>query len=258
MSARILANEFIRNLILLYRYPVQTVSIVITVALLFYGIFLGASFMAGPGAIFGEQLDAIIIGYLLWSMSIFVLSSFSWELEQEAVTGTLEHLYLSPHGPVAIIGARAVSSLFTTLLINALILGSILLLTGRTLSLNVLAFGPLIAALIAIHGFGYMLGSLSLRFKRIGQIMQIIQFPMLILLVAPFEQWEGLARYAGYFLPVVPAAGQLREVVAFGGSLDPAMMLIAFANGAAYLALGVALFRMADRWVRRAGMVGHY
>jgi ABC-2 type transport system permease protein len=258
VSARILANEFIRNLILLYRYPVQTVSIVITVALLFYGIFLGASFMAGPGAIFGEQLDAIIIGYLLWSMSIFVLSTFAWELEQEAVTGTLEHLYLSPYGPVSIIGARAVSSLFTTLLINALILGSILLLTGRTLSLNALAFGPLIAALIAMHGFGYMLGSLSLRFKRIGQAMQIIQFPMLILLVAPFEQWEGLARYAGYFLPVVPAAGQLRQLVAFGGSLDPAMMLIAFANGVAYLALGIALFRLADRWVRRAGMVGHY
>jgi ABC-type lipopolysaccharide export system ATPase subunit len=32
----------------------------------------------------------------------------------------------------------------------------------------------------------------------------------------------------------------------------------AFANGAAYLALGITLFRSVDRWVRKAGMVGHY
>jgi len=258
VSLRLLANEFIRTLILLGRYPVQTVMSIFTIALFFYMIFLGASLMAGPGAIFGEQLDGIIIGYLLWSISIFVMSGFSWELEQEALTGTLEHLYLSPFGPVAIVGARALSSLVTNLLMNAVVLVLILVLTGRTLTLNAQAILPLVAALLAIHGFGYMLGTLSLRFKRIGQFANIVQFPMLILLIAPFDQWEGLAHLLGYFLPVVPAAGQLRQVVAFGGSLDPGMMLIALANGIAYLALGIALFTMADRWVRRAGMVGHY
>jgi ABC-2 type transport system permease protein len=68
---RLFLAEFKRAWIEFKRYPAESVSGVVTFTAVFLGLFLGAKYMAGGGATaqFGMRLDAIIVGYLLWTLA---------------------------------------------------------------------------------------------------------------------------------------------------------------------------------------------
>lgn len=89
----------VRFLIELKRYPLNTLSSLATLYIVFLILFTGARYAQGLGVnLFGEGLEGLVVGYLVWTFAIIAYSDLSWELMREAQQGTLEQLYMSPRG----------------------------------------------------------------------------------------------------------------------------------------------------------------
>ena len=243
---------------LFLRYPSEAIGQVFGVTVLFYGLFLGIGYVAGPGGQFGTRLEGLVVGYVLWSLVVYAMSSLTWNLQNEAQMGTLEQLFLSPFGAGRVIATRALAELVLNLGINAIILVLILLSTGTRLYLSAGVLLPLIAALLGAYGLAFAVGSLVLLFKRAQQLVGMLQFFLIFLVMAPLESLAGPLASLQWFLPIAPGAGIMRGMMAQGQPLEALSLGAAFLNGLIFLAIGLLIFGWAARRVRYLGNLGGY
>ena len=253
----LLLAELKRNWILLWRYAAEAISGLIGITVVFYGLFLSAKYVAGPGLKLGDRLDSIVIGYVLWSLALFILGDIAGGLQREAQTGTLEQVFLSPFGASRVFLIRAVASLTTQLALNASILLIIMLLTGTRLAFPPALVLPLITVLLGAYGISLAMGSLALLLKQVQQLIGIFQFVLLFVLTVPIEESTGTA-ILGWLLPMAPGAALLRQLMAQGRPLDLTQLLVALINGTVYFGLGLVLFRWAEREAKRRGRLAGY
>lgn len=247
----LLLVEVWRSLLALRRYPLELLGAVVTLSLIFYLLFLGARFLAGPGVEFGGRLEAVLVGYLLWTFTLSAYNGLSFGLMEETQTGTLEQVFLTPYGPVRLYLVRDLAGLFTQGLLVFLIALVLMALTGARLAFTPQVLLPFLAVLLGGYGLGFAVGSLALLYKRIGQLLGLSQFLLLFLLQAP---GEGLFR----LLPLAPGAALARRMLAEGAPLDPAPLFLSFLNGLVYLGVGLFLFRRAVRLAKRRGLLHGY
>ena len=231
--------EFRRSWIQFTRYSTEAIGGVLITTSVFYGLFLSARYMAGPSLQFGDRLDAIVVGYVLWTLVLFIMGDIAGGLQNEAQTGTLEQLFLSPFGAPRVFLVRALAGLTLQLTLNLSILLIITALTGSHLSFPPTLLLPFSTVLLGAYGLAFAMGSLALLLKRIQQLLGIFQFALLFLLTVPTETWVGPLRVFGLLLPMAPGAGLLRDVMARGQMLNPVQFTLALLNGLAYLTLGL-------------------
>ncbi len=250
-------NEFKLAWINFKRYPSESLSGVFSLLLIFYGLFLGASYMAG-GQIYGDRLEGIVVGYIIWTLLLFVVGQMGWSLMQEAQAGTLEQVFLTAYGPVLVYLARSVAGLLLNLVLIAVTLVAMLLLTGTRLNLTPEVALPAIAVIFGAYGIGFAVGALALVYKRVQQLLSVLQFVLLFLVMVPVEDLPPLFQRIGFFLPMTPGTGLLRRMMAQDQPLDFGLLAVALLNGAVYFALGVWAFAVAVRLVKRRGALGGY
>lgn len=250
--------ELKREWILLKRYSVEAISGIIGLTIGFYGLFLSAKYVAGSAFQMGDRLDSVIIGYVLWSLMMFIVSDISGGLQREAQTGTLEQLFLSPFGASRIFVTRALASLSMQLLLNLSILLLIMLLTGSRLSFPPILLLPLATVLLGVYGLALGMGASALLLKQVQRLLGIIQFMLLLVLSLPIETWEGPVRLVGMLLPMAPGAALLRDVMARNLPLNGGLFAIALLNGVGYLAIGLIVFRWSERTAKRQGKLAGY
>ncbi|NJL22119.1 MAG: ABC transporter permease [Leptolyngbyaceae cyanobacterium SM1_3_5] len=254
----LLLAEWRRNWTQFIRYPIEAIGGILITTIVFYGLFLSAGYIAGSAFQVGDRLDAIVVGYVLWTLVIFIISDISLGLQVEAQTGTLEQVFLSPFGAPRVFLARAIASLGLRLLVIATILLIILGLTGSRLNFPPTLIFPLVSMILAAYGLAFIIGSCALLFKQIQQLLGLFQFVLLFLLATPTETWTGTARLLSRLLPMIPSADLLRDLMAKQAAIDPQNVLIAFANGLAYFAIGLAIFRWAEQRAKQRGLLGGY
>ncbi|MBD2256766.1 ABC transporter permease [Pseudanabaena sp. FACHB-2040] len=254
----LLLGELKRTWIQFIRYPAEVIGGIIIITSVFYGLFLSAQYMAGPSLGFGDRLDAVVVGYVLWSLVLYIVNDIAIGLQVETQTGTLEQVFLSPFGAPQVFFARALASLALRL---TLILGILLILmgiTGSRLQFPPTLLLPLVTLLLAAYGLAFVMGACALIFKRVQQVLGVFQFALLFLIAAPTEEWSGTARWLAYGLPMLPSTGLLRDLMARGAALDWGVWGVAIANGLIYFFLGISLFRWAEREAKRRGILGGY
>lgn len=250
--------ELKRSWIQFKRYPTETISGIIIFTAVFYGLFLSAKYMAGPGLQLGDRLDAVIVGYVLWTLATFIMADIAGTLQTEAQTGTLEQLFISPFNIRRVLLFRAIASLLIQFVLIAVILLIIMALTGRWLAFPLTLLFPLATLIFAGYGLSFALGSLALILKRVQQLLGIFQFVLLFLLTVPTETWDGPFKALGYALPMSISAGLLRDVMARQQALDLPTLGFAILNGGIYFAIGILLFQWAERETKRRGKLGGY
>lgn len=250
--------ELKRSWIQFTRYSTEAISGVIVTTAVFYGLFLSARYIAGPSLQFGDRLEAIIIGYVLWTLVLFIMADIAGSLQNEAQTGTLEQLFLSPFSAPQVFLTRALASLTLQLTLILTILLIIITLTKSQLSFPPSLLLPLITVLLGAYGIAFIMGSLALLLKRVQQLLGIFQFVLLFLLTVPTETEAGSLGILGLLLPMVPGAGILRDLMARGQMLNSVQFIFALCNGAIYFTLGLLLFRWAERETKRRGKLGGY
>jgi ABC-2 type transport system permease protein len=250
--------EFRRSWIQFLRYPAEAIGGIVITTSIFYGLFLSARYIAGPTLQFGDRLDAIVVGYVLWNLVLAISLDIAGGLQYEAQTGTLEQLFLSPFGAPRVFLVRAVASLTLRLLTILFILVVIMLLTGSRLAFPPVLLLPLVTVLLGAYGLAFAMGSLALLLKRVQQLLGIFQFALLFLMATPTETWQGSLRLARWLLPMTSGAGLLRDLMARGDALDLGQFGLALLNGIAYLAIGLLLFRFAEGEAKRRGKLSGY
>ncbi len=250
--------ELKRTWLQFIRYPAEAIGGVVILTGLFYGLFAGAQYVAGPTSQFGERLDAIVIGYVLWSLVLFVVNDIAINLQLETQTGTLEQVLLSPFGAPRIFLARAVASLTLRLTVILTILILIMGLTGSRVSFPPALFLPLISVVTGAYGLAFIIGSLTLLFKRIQQVLSIFQFGLLFLMAAPTEEWTGIPGLIGQILPMTGGVGLLRDLMVRQIGLNGGRWLLSLGIGCVYLAIGQIIFRWAVDRAKRQGTLGSY
>lgn len=240
------------------RYPTEVVGGVVILTTVFYGIFISTQYIAGPASTFGDRLDSVVVGYVIWTLVLYIVNDIANNLQIEAQTGTLEQVFLSPFGAPRVFLARAIASLSLRILLIAIVLGLIILITGSRIAFPVALLLPLFTLLLSAYGLAFFIGSFALVFKKVQQLLGIFQFVLLFLLAAPTEDFTGSARVAANIMPILPSVGLLRGLMARGESLDFGMWAIALANGLIYFLLGTLVFRWAEGKAKRQGSLGGY
>lgn len=239
------------------RYPIEAIAGVLITTVIFYGLFLSARYIAGPTLQFGDRLDTVVVGYVLWTLVLFIVNDIAIGLQIEAQTGTLEQVFLSPFGAPKVFLARAIASLTLRLVLITSILLIIIVLTGSRLRFPPSILFPLCTVLLGAYGLAFMMGALALLFKRVQQLLGLLQFPLLFLLAVPIETWGSL-QGLGLLLPMILGADELRDLMARNQSLDLSQFALALLNGVGYFALGLLLFNWAEREAKRRGILGGY
>lgn len=252
-------SEVKRSWIQFVRYPSEAITLTITFVAIFLGIFYGFQYMSGGASQFGDRLDKIIISYLLWSLTLYALTGMAWTIQNEAQAGTLEQVFLSPYGPIVVFMLRAFADLLVQLAVIVTAFTSIILITQRKdIDFTPLAILPLITVMLATYGLGYVMGGLTLIFKRIMNLIQLMQFVLLFLVMTPVEDWQGNWRIVTHFLPMMPGAGMIRALAINHAPFDPMQFAVSLANGIAYFLLGAYLFHLAEKKAKMKGLLGGY
>lgn len=252
---RFFRASFKKMLILLVRYPVNTISQFGTILLFFLILFYGGKAIA-PTAL-SNTLSGLIVGYLLWTLCIAAYGGLSWGITREAQWGTLEQLFMSPFGFGPVMVARTLVSLLETFLWGVVTLLFMMVVTGRWLTLDPLTVIPIAAlALAPAVGIGFVFGGLAIRFKRIENAFQLAQFVFIGLIAAPVAQYPWMK-----WLPLAQGSYLLRKAMTDGVALwefSPAALGVLVVTAVGYLGLGYAVFHYCQRWARREGVMGHY
>ena len=255
---RLLLNELKREWILMSRYATETISMIVGLIVPFYGLFLGIHYIAGSGVQFGDRLDSIIVGYVLWSLSMGVIGDVAIEIQQEAQKGILEQIFLSHFGALTIFIIRAIANLIIQIVLNIGILTIIIVLTQSHLFFPITILFPFTIVVIGAYSMALIIGSLALLFKRTQQMLGIFRFLLFFLMMIPIETMTGFNKVLSWLLPMTPGVGILRELMARGQALDSAQIFTALISSILYFVFGLFLFQFAERKVKQNGKIGGY
>ncbi len=249
---------FRRELTMMTRYAVNTVSSLVSIYILFVLIFLGMQRLSSTmaGEFLNDTLEGTIIGFFVWTFTIFAYSDLSWSLTGEAQAGTLEQLYLSPFGFRRVCACTVISTFLLNLIPHTVFLVAMMATTGHWLRLDVVSLLPLMAiTVMGAYGFGFALGGLALVYKRIQALFQIVQFIFLACLVVPTRiPWVR-------FLPLSMGNSLIYDVMVQEKrlwELPPMSVLTALGVGAVYLAIGLIVFSRCECVAKQRGLLGHY
>lgn len=255
---RLLMAELRRTFAIFRRYPSEALVGVLTLGVMFGLFILGVQYVSGPVASFGSRLDSIIMGYVLWSLTLMTLSDAGYGVQMEAQMGTLEQVYQSPFGPIRILLARAVASQLLYLLLNVLVLTALLLMTGRTLTFEPIIILPTVSLLMGATGLGFTMAGLAIIFKRVDQVLQVAQYLLLFLVIMPVETWDGIAGILGRIIPLSPSAALIRNATAHNIAPTSSDIMLAAMNGLFWLLLGICAYALFDARARKNGQLGAY
>ncbi len=249
--------ELWRFLKALSRYPMEVLGGFLGVLMAFAVFFYGARYLAGP-AFFGDRLETLVVSLLAWTLALSLLSHIASTLAEEALSGILEQLALTRPGLLGVVLTRSALSLLQMGLLNIPLFLAVIIVSGARLDLDWLILLPLLTLALGALGLGLLLGGLALIYKRLGQLIGILQFPLLGLFLIRFE---GLARPwgdLGYLLPLTPSVTALRLILGREQVPEWSLLVLAGVNALAYLALGLVFFHRALRSARRQGTLGTY
>lgn len=258
----LLGAEFARAWSLMKRYWAQELAFAITV----YVIFIMMVFMGGAisgQAVSNEAKAAALVGILMWQLSMGCVGLLGWSYFNEAATGTLEHLYLSPLGVNRVFLARSVVDFFRSLVVMLVAAVLAMATMGVRLALPPLELAVILPLAVAgTYGWGFMLAALTLTVKRTQSVLQLIQFFFLFFSgsVVPLDKMHWSLAALGYSLPVSHGITALRKVTIEGARLWELgdLLLLMTVTSVFWLVVGVAIYNVADRRARLKGSIGQY
>lgn len=244
-----------KQVTLLVRYPVNTATRFLTLIILFGLILFGGE--AAVGAAITDSIAGIIVGFFIWTLAIIAFSGLAWNVTREAQWGTLERLFLSPHGFGTVMVVKMVVNVLLSFLWGFAVLLVMMALSGQWLTVDPLTVVPLVLLTLgSICGLGFLFAGLALLYKRIENLFQLVQFGFIGLIAAPVGSYGALS-----LLPVSHGSYLLRRAMENGTRLwqfAPGELGLLVATSACYFLGGYYCLYRSHRRARRKGLMGQY
>lgn len=246
---------FKKQLILLVRYPLNTATRFLTLAILFSVIFFGGRAVVGPAIT--DSLGGIIVGMFIWTLAVVAFAGLAWNVTREAQWGTLERLFMSPSGFGVVMVTKMLANVFLAFLWGFALLLVMMALSGEWLTIDPLTVVPLtLVTLASIGGLGFTFAGLALLYKRIENVFQLVQWGFIGLIAAPVGTYPALK-----FLPISHGSYLLRRAMEDGTRLwefAPRELGLFVAISLTYFVAGYYCLTLAHRRARRKGLMGQY
>ena len=164
---------------------------------------------------------------------------------------------MSIHSFGWVMGASVSAAFMANFVMWAVLLGVAMFTTGTALNIDLLSVLPvLIGTLLGPLGIGFIIGGLTLVFKRIESYTQMVQFVLIGLVAVPAERVVWMRLLPGSF-----GAGLVRDIMVRGASLaeiGAGNLALLFAIGVGHLLLGYAVYKQCERAAMSQGLLGHY
>ena len=248
--------EFWRQFYLYKRYLFNYVSDFFLLVLMFMAIFWGGSLVGG--GVLGTSLNALVVGYVLWSLIQNTISQMGMTVMNQAKNGILEQQYLMPISSKRLFLNKSIVNIIVSLVQAVLILLVIMIFTNHWIKIPVVLAVPFLLALVVTVGLGYLIVSLILRFKRIGSTLVIFQYIYLGVLLVNFENYSGLTKIFSLFLPICPMVSWMRLAINNHSYSMPFYLAGSVFNAALWLIIGILVFKLTDKYVKRNGTLSLY
>ena len=210
--------EVIKELIITWNYRANLVIELLTIAVLF--IFI--SYFFGTGAIANQGLPAFLLGYLIWFYAAIAISSMSSNLLNEASVGTLEQLYMSPVPTWLLFVGRVIGTFLKSTIMVAIVGMTLMLVLRISLPVDAEAIPPFVLTMVGLFGFGYAIGGLTLIYKQITSVTNLVNNLLLFLngALLPIQYFPEWLETTARMLPTTQGIDVLRKVVVDGASLS--------------------------------------
>jgi ABC-2 type transport system permease protein len=253
-------NETHKGLLLAWNYKFDLILEIFIMGF----AFIGLSFLIGGGQLEEEQLTSSLLGYLVWYYAVKAIADMSTSLKDEMQAGTLEQMYLSPTDAGLLILGRSLATLFTTTIIAFFIaLGPILLLKIR-IPISPAALPVFLVTILGLFGFGFAVGGITLIFKQVASLSDLIQYALVFLngALLPVDLFPPWLALIARLLPTTQGIIVLRQV-----ALEELTLLQAWQTGtlawlllhsAVFLAGGWLVFKSCERFAKQRGLLGQY
>ena len=258
--ATAIGNEIDKGLIDLWRGRVASLLELILFAL----FFLAITFAVGRGTFHKEQVAPLLVGFVGYMFFHMQTNRLFWGLLGEMQSGTLEQMYLSPLPSWLLTIGLEVASIVEAAISALLLYLFIELVVQVTIPLDWAALIPLVLLVLGSVGYSLILGGLTLLFKRLEILKELFQIVVLIFggVLVPLDRMPGWMATIARFLPLTPGVEVLRNILLDGVSLgrlsgDGTLWWL-LGSAAAYLALGIVIFRWCERLAKRRGTLGQY
>lgn len=253
-------NETWKGLIILWDYKFSMMTQLFGI----FFIFLGIMFFVGQGEITQEQVASTVIGFIVTFYAMETVSNMSWALMNEAQTGTLEQMYMSPVSTQLILLGRSFASLVAATAQMMIVVVITLLIFQVSLPLSLSIVPVLLITIVGLLGFGYLVGGLTLIFKQVGPIANILQNFLLIgngtfLPVSMMPAWLSAVALA---LPTTYGIVLMRRVMLDGEALmvlvsDGSLMWLTV-QSIGYFIAGWFIYQFCENRARNQGTLGQY
>lgn len=253
----LLIAEWRRMVVEAVRYPLDTISFMVTLFMLFVGMFYGARYIT-QSPVGGGRLDTVVLGYAVWMLMMAATSDMGWQIQNEAQNGTLEQVMLVPWSSRLVFLVRGVMAIAAFLVPCAVIIVALLAVTHARFVWTPVAVVPMALVMATAWGLGLLVASLGLLIKRVGQMMQIVQFLLLFVIIAPVSVLAGIGWHVVAMLVPLTAQVTLLRDVLNGVPVIHWVWVEALVNFAVTMGAGLWVFGGADRLARRRGILGHY
>jgi ABC-2 type transport system permease protein len=256
----VIGNEIAKGLIDLWHGKIASF-----LELILFGLFfLAITFALGRGAFHREQVAPLLLGFVGYIFFHMQTNRLFWGLLGEMQSGTLEQMYLSPLPSWLLTIGLEVAAVVEAAL-NAIVLYLLIdLVMPVTIPLRWAALLPLVLLVLGSVGYSLILGGLTLLFKRLEILKEVFQVVVLVFggVLVSLERMPDWMATIARFLPLTPGVEGLRktllEGVSLGALATDGTLLWLVGNAAAYLLLGIVIFRWCERMAKRRGTLGQY
>lgn len=264
----VLYGEVLREFITLRRYFIESISGLVMVYILFMGFFLagrGFSGQIASQAANSTDLAHQAVGFILWLFALNSVGHFSSAVRDESHIGVMEQIALSPSGLIVDMCGRAIGKTIIDCIMIGLVLITIMLTTGISLSLPAFSVGfVFVLTLLGLYGLGFFFGGLALIYKRLGSVTMVVRFGFLILTgaITPIENFPSWLQLICKTLPMTEGLKILRLLMVekrpFSFILESGDLLILTVNSTLYITVGLISFRYLEKIARHKGLLGVY
>jgi ABC-2 type transport system permease protein len=258
--ATAIGNEIEKGLIDLWRGKIASF-----LELILFGLFfLAIMFALGRGVFHREQVAPLLIGFVGYIFFHMQTNRLFWGLLGEMQSGTLEQMYLSPLPSWLLTIGLQVASIVEAVISALLLYFFIDLVVQVTIPLRWAAVLPLLLLVGGSVGYSLSLGGLTLLFKRLEILKELFQIIVLIFggVLVSLDHMPDWMAVIARFLPLTPGVEVLRKLlldqVSLGTLASDGTLLWLVGSAAAYLALGIVIFRWCERIAKRKGTLGQY
>ncbi|MDF4142055.1 hypothetical protein P3319_03215 [Lactobacillus kefiranofaciens] len=146
--------ELWRQFYLYKRYAFNYISDFFLLILMFMAIFWGGSLVGG--GVLGKSLNALVVGYVLWSLIQNTTSQMGTTVMNNAKSGILEQQYLMPISTKRLFLNKSIVNMLMSFVQAILILILVMFFTNHWIKFPAVMVIPFLLSLVVTVGLGYL------------------------------------------------------------------------------------------------------